>query len=695
MKPNRNRSRDLGFYILLIVILVATIYVMTRTPDTEKMTYSELVDLFTEEKVKSFYTEDGELVMEVRTGETDPATGEELTATRSYNMYSFSVFYEDFHELIAEQKASGVLESYDYKVGFVAPWWLAFLPYLVLVGGAMWLWYAMMRQQGGGAGGVARFSKARTRVGIDEKNKKTFADVAGCDEEKEELSEIVDFLKNPASFTAMGARIPKGVLLVGPPGTGKTLLAKAVAGEANVQFLSISGSDFVELYVGVGAGRVRDLFDQAKKVAPAIIFIDEIDAVGRQRGSGLGGGNDEREQTLNQLLVELDGFSNNEGVIVMAATNRADILDQALLRPGRFDRQVYVGLPDIRGREAILKIHARDKQLGEDVDLNSIAKGTPGFAGADLENLMNEAALLAVRRKHRFINQDDIDEAILKVQMGPEKKSRKMSDKARRLTAYHESGHALVSHYLKHVDPVHYITIIPRGAAGGFTLFRPEEDVENFTSRAEMYENIVVALGGRMAEKHFLDDISTGASGDIQQATNIARDMVMRYGMSDRLGPILYDSSDRSIFIGRDFGTTKSYSEETAAAIDEEVRKLFDRAASDCEQILEEHRQQLIDLAEYLLIHETMEGEQFNYYFEHGEFMPENKADAKKARDDDSIERPARHISMTDGYAEDAPEGEAASTDETGTPAAPEAPAEADATTEPAVSEEEQDKKSE
>ena len=695
MKPNRNRSRDLGFYILLIVILVATIYVMTRTPDTEKMTYSELVDLFTEEKVKSFYTEDGELVMEVRTGETDPATGEELTATRSYNMYSFSVFYEDFHELIAEQKASGVLESYDYKVGFVAPWWLAFLPYLVLVGGAMWLWYAMMRQQGGGAGGVARFSKARTRVGIDEKNKKTFADVAGCDEEKEELSEIVDFLKNPASFTAMGARIPKGVLLVGPPGTGKTLLAKAVAGEANVQFLSISGSDFVELYVGVGAGRVRDLFDQAKKVAPAIIFIDEIDAVGRQRGSGLGGGNDEREQTLNQLLVELDGFSNNEGVIVMAATNRADILDQALLRPGRFDRQVYVGLPDIKGREAILKIHARDKQLGEDVDLNSIAKGTPGFAGADLENLMNEAALLAVRRKHRFINQDDIDEAILKVQMGPEKKSRKMSDKARRLTAYHESGHALVSHYLKHVDPVHYITIIPRGGAGGFTLFRPEEDVENFTSRAEMYENIVVALGGRMAEKHFLDDISTGASGDIQQATNIARDMVMRYGMSDRLGPILYDSSDRSIFIGRDFGTTKSSSEETAAAIDEEVRKLFDRAASDCEQILEEHRQQLIDLAEYLLIHETMEGEQFNYYFEHGEFMPENKADAKKARDDDSIERPARHISMTDGYAEETPGSGADSTDETGTPAAPEAPAEADATTEPAVSEEEQDKKSE
>ena len=695
MNSNRNRARDLGFYILLLVILVAVIFTMTRDTEPDQVkSYSELVDLFNEEKVQSFIYRPGSstnrVILEVRTGDDAMPTKQ-----MSYDLYSFSVFYEDFRDIIEQQYADGIIESYDYETGVIIPWWASILPYVLLMGGAFVLWYVMMNRMGGGAGGVARFSKARTRSGSDEKNKKTFNDVAGCDEEKEELAEIVDFLKDPKAYTAMGARIPKGVLLVGPPGTGKTLLAKAVAGEADVQFLSISGSDFVELYVGVGAGRVRDLFDQAKKAAPAIIFIDEIDAVGRQRGSGLGGGNDEREQTLNQLLVELDGFSNNEGVIVMAATNRADILDQALLRPGRFDRQVYVGLPDIKGREAILKIHARDKQLGEDVDLNSIAKGTPGFAGADLENLMNEAALLAVRRKHRFINQDDIDEAILKVQMGPEKKSRKMSDKARRLTAYHESGHALVSHYLKHVDPVHYITIIPRGGAGGFTLFRPEEDLENFTSRAEMYENIVVALGGRMAEKHFLDDISTGASGDIQQATNIARDMVMRYGMSDRLGPILYDSSDRSIFIGRDFGTTKSYSEETAAAIDEEVRKLFDRAASDCEQILEEHRQQLIDLAEYLLIHETMEGEQFNYYFEHGEFMPENKADAKKARDDDSIERPARHISMTDGYAEDAPEGEATSTDETGTPAAPEDPTEADATTEPAVSEEEQDKKTE
>ena len=653
LKPNRNRARDLGFYVLLIVILISTIYLMTSSARTEKLVYSDLVNLFTEEKVQSFVTENGKIYLDLRTGETDPVTGKEILETKVYSLYSFSVFYQDFHELVLEQYQSGVIEKYDYVEGFSIPW-LTLIPYVLVIGCGIWLWYVMMKQQGGGAGGVARFSKARTRLGSEEKNKKTFSDVAGCEEEKEELAEIVDFLKDPKAYTAMGARIPKGVLLVGPPGTGKTLLAKAVAGEANVQFLSISGSDFVELYVGVGAGRVRDLFEQAKKLAPAIIFIDEIDAVGRQRGSGLGGGHDEREQTLNQLLVEMDGFGNNEGVIVMAATNRADILDNALLRPGRFDRQVYVGLPDIRGREAILKIHSRDKQLADDVDLNSIAKGTPGFAGADLENLMNEAALLAVRRRHRFITMEDVDEAILKVQMGPEKKSRKMSDRARRLTAYHESGHAVAARYLEHVDPVHYITIIPRGAAGGFTLMRPQEDLEDFTSRAEMFENIVMSLGGRMAEKLFLDDISTGASGDIQQATNIARNMVMRYGMSDRLGPILYDSSDHSIFIGRDFGTTKSYSEETAGVIDEEVKALFDRAAAECERILTEHRQQLIDIAEYLLVHETMEADEFNYYFEHGEFMPESEKDAKKARSDSTIERPARKISMTDGDAEEA-----------------------------------------
>ena len=398
----------------------------------------------------------------------------------------------------------------------------------------------------------------------------------------------------------------------------------------------------------VGAGRVRDLFDQAKKVAPAIIFIDEIDAVGRQRGSGLGGGHDEREQTLNQLLVEMDGFGSNEGVIVMAATNRADILDNALLRPGRFDRQVYVGLPDVKGREAILKIHSRDKQLAEDVDLNNIAKGTPGFSGADLENLMNEAALLAVRGKHRFITQEDIDEAIMKVNMGPAKKSHKVSERSRRLTAYHESGHAVAAKFMEHADPVHYITIIPRGPAGGFTLMRPDEDPEDFKTREEMFANLVVYLGGRMAEKLFLDDISTGASGDIRQASRIARDMITKYGMSERLGPISYDSSDHSIFIGRDFGQTKSYSEETAAAIDEEVKAIFDRAAAECEKILTEHAGQLRGVAEYLLVNETMDREEFDYYFEHGEFMPESVKQAKLASKDKTIERPARKISMSD-----------------------------------------------
>ena len=619
-----------------------------ESPANQVETYSALVDLFKEEQVQSFKTEGNTIILQVRTDDPDLPT-EEMT----YDIYSFNLFYEDFHELIWEQYDSGVIEEFDYTEGFTLPWWASFLPYLLIMIIAMALWYSMMNRAGGaGPGGFSRFSKARTRNGSDEKNKKTFKDVAGCEEEKAELAEVVDFLKDSKKYTEMGARIPKGILLVGPPGTGKTLLAKAVAGEANVQFLSISGSDFVELYVGVGAGRVRDLFEQAKKASPAIIFIDEIDAVGRQRGSGLGGGHDEREQTLNQLLVEMDGFGNNQGVIVMAATNRADILDNALLRPGRFDRQIYVGLPDIRGREEILKIYARDKHLAEDVDLNSIAKGTPGFAGADLENLMNEAAILAVRRKDRFITQEDIDEAILKVQMGPEKKSRKMSEKARKLTAYHEAGHAVAGKFLENVDPVHYITIIPRGAAGGFTLFRPQEDLENFKSRAEMFESIVMALGGRTAEKLFLDDISTGASADIQQASATARDMVMKYGMSEKLGPISYDSSDHSIFIGRDFGTTKSYSEETAGVIDEEVKSIFDKAAAQCEQILSEHSSQLIDIAEYLLEHETIDSEGFNYYFEHGEFMPSYIKDAKKAANDSTIERPARKIARFDEPAE-------------------------------------------
>jgi len=479
-----------------------------------------------------------------------------------------------------------------------------------------------------------RFGKARTRLASDDKKKVTFADVAGADEEKEELSEIVDFLKGPQKYIIIGARIPKGVLLIGPPGTGKTLIAKAVAGEAGVQFLSISGSDFVELYVGVGASRVRDLFDQAKKVAPSIIFIDEIDAVGRQRGAGLGGGHDEREQTLNQLLVEMDGFATNEGVIIIAATNRADILDNALLRPGRFDRQVFIGLPDIKGREEILKVHSRGKILGEDIDLAEIAKGTIGFTGADLENLLNEAALLAARENKRFITMDDIEKATLKVMAGPEKKSRVTTEKSRRITAYHEAGHAVASFHLEHVDPVHLVTIVPRGQAGGMTVYRPQED-KDYTSRGEMFERIVSMLGGRISEKIFLEDISTGASSDIQQASALARSMVMKYGMSDAIGPISFDDSSHSVFIGRDFSQTKSYSEKTAAAIDDEVKNIFDSAGEICEEILNEHRDLVEATVEYLIEHETMDGEDFRYFCEHGGTMP-----PKKDKENTQIEPP-------------------------------------------------------
>ena len=664
MKPDKNRARGIGFYLLIGVIILAVIFYLTTPAEQKEYTYSEIEELFRQEQVKSFCLEGDELTLNLYSPDSDGNT------TIKKTLPSPTWFREDLGDLIEEQTASGVLTEYDYVKGWTAPWWMSILPYLISIVLFIGVWYLLMNKAGGGgAPGVGKFGKAHTRTGEENLKKVTFADVAGAEEEKEELSEIVDFLKRPQNYTAMGARIPKGVLLVGPPGTGKTMLAKAVAGESNVpffsisgsefvemfvgmtlmaravageagvQFLSISGSDFVELYVGVGASRVRDLFDQAKKVAPAIVFIDEIDAVGRQRGSGLGGGHDEREQTLNQLLVEMDGFTNNEGVIVMAATNRADILDNALLRPGRFDRRVYMGLPDIKGREEILKVHARGKPLGDDVDLKSIARGTAGFAGADLENLLNEAAIMATRSKRRFIMQADIDEAILKVVMGPEKKSRVVSERARRLTAYHESGHAIASFFLKNADPVHYITIIPRGAAGGFTWYRKAEDAEDFTSRGEMFDSIVSALGGRIAEQLFLEDISTGASGDIQQATNIARDMVMKYGMSEKLGPISFDDSSHSIFIGRDFGTTKSYSEETAATIDEEVKHIFDQAYAKCEALLREHADLLTGLAEYLLIHETIEGDDFRYYCEHG-VMP--------VHPDDTIEPPAKVIRRMD-----------------------------------------------
>ena len=614
--PNTNRRRDIGFYFLIFIILMAVVYLLLggENKTVTSLKYSEVVQLFQDEKVDSFVIENDTLYLHLK---------EDLNGTKdaSHKLMNLSIFYNDLGELILQQQADGTLKEYDYDPGWQAPWWVSLLPYILVMAIFFILWYVMMNRAGGGDKAAMRFGKARTRLGSEEKRKVTFADVAGAEEEKEELQEIVDFLKNPKKYIELGARIPKGVLLVGPPGTGKTLIAKAVAGEAGVQFLSISGSDFVELYVGVGASRVRDLFDQAKKVAPAIIFIDEIDAVGRQRGAGLGGGHDEREQTLNQLLVEMDGFGSNEGVIVMAATNRADILDNALLRPGRFDRQIYVGAPDIRGREEILKVHARGKALGSDVDLGNIAKGTPGFTGADLENLLNEAALLAARRNKRFITMKEMEDATLKVIAGPEKKSRVVTARERELTAYHEAGHAVAAFFLEHVDPVHQITIIPHGQAGGMTVYRPQED-RSFRSKSEMFERIVSALGGRIAEKLVLNDISTGASGDIQQASAIARAMVMQYGMSDRLGPISFDSSNHQVFIGRDFANTKSYSEKIAAEIDDEVKRIFDEAVARCTQILTDHMDLLVATAKYLLANEKMDGKLFEYMCKNNGRLP-------------------------------------------------------------------------
>ncbi len=621
MNKNRNQARDVGFYVLILLILLATVFSMTSQPETTvEVKDSEIATLLLNEQVKTVNAVGNQLTLELHEPFNDSKIVEK-------ELFSIQLFRDKYEDLIQEQKEKGIIEEYNFNKPWTPPMWMNFLPYLgaILIFGIFWYFMMKTAAKGGGGGvGAAKFGKARTRLGTEEKKKITFNDVAGADEEKEELQEIVGFLRSPASYTALGARIPKGVLLVGPPGTGKTLIAKAVAGEAGVQFLSISGSDFVELYVGVGASRVRDLFEQAKKIAPAIIFIDEIDAVGRQRGSGLGGGHDEREQTLNQLLVEMDGFGNNDGVIVIAATNRADILDSALLRPGRFDRTVYVGMPDVRGREAILKVHARGKPLGDDVNLNSIARGTPGFSGADLENLLNEAAILTVRRDKRFITQSEIDESILKVIAGPEKRSRVMSDQAKKLTAYHEAGHAVVGHFLKPKEPVQYITIVPRGPSGGMTVYRPSEDKESYQAKGEMFADIVVSLAGRVAERLMLDDISTGASGDIQSATKTARAMVTTYGFSDRLGPISFEDAGHSIFIGRDFGTTKSYSEETAAIIDEEVKRIFDEAGKRCEEVLNEHREMLIAVAEYLLENETMEGEDFKFLCENG-YLPEKK----------------------------------------------------------------------
>lgn len=619
-KGNKGRTpRDIGFFALIIVIALSVVWLLATRASTgvKSVEYSTALRLFDEDKIETFFIKDGILNMKLRAKDNDLGTDEVI-----HELYSVSIFYEDTKDIINQRRLENPEFEYDYKNGWQLPWWVSALPYLAILIVFIVMYNMMITRSGmGGDKGAMRFGKARTRLASEDKKKVTFADVAGADEEKAELSEIVDFLKAPEKYIKLGARIPKGVLLVGPPGTGKTLIARAVAGEAGTQFLTISGSDFVELYVGVGASRVRDLFDQAKKLAPSIIFIDEIDAVGRQRGAGLGGGHDEREQTLNQLLVEMDGFTANEGVIVIAATNRSDILDSALLRPGRFDRQVYVGLPDVKGREEILKVHSKGKTLSSDVNLGNIAKSTTGFTGADLENLLNEAALLAARGNKRFITMEDIEVATLKVLAGPEKKSRVVTDKDRRLTAYHEAGHAVVSYHLKHVDPVHHITIIPRGTAGGMTVYRPQEDT-SFRSRSEMFERIVSALGGRIAESLMLDDISSGASSDIQSASGIARAMVMQYGMSELVGPISFDDSSGSVFIGRDYQQRKSYSEKTAAIIDDEVKRIFDEAVELCTSLLDAHRDLLIATAEYLLVNETMDGVQFEELCRTGSVTP-------------------------------------------------------------------------
>ncbi|MCO7161328.1 ATP-dependent zinc metalloprotease FtsH [Agathobaculum butyriciproducens] len=605
--------KGFGLYLLILVCLLAGVsYVVSQTQKTESISYSDVYSYFEQGDVDRYTLEGGTLTMHLK--------NENRAVSYEIGDYT-SVWWSQLGSVIDQQMKDGTLTKVDY-ITTTIPWWAQFLPYLILVVLIGAFWYFMMNKQSGGGAGPMQFGKARAKLAQDGKNKVTFNDVAGSDEEKAELQEIVEFLKNPQKFVQIGARIPKGVLLVGPPGTGKTLIAKAVAGEAGVPFLSISGSDFVELYVGVGASRVRDLFEQAKKNAPAIVFIDEIDAVGRQRGAGLGGGHDEREQTLNQLLVEMDGFGANEGVIVIAATNRKDILDNALLRPGRFDRQVYVGAPDVKGREAILKVHARNKQFDPDVKFSDIAKTTAGFTGADLENLLNEAALLAARRNKKLISQEEIEESLLKVVMGVEKKSHIITEHDKRLTAYHEAGHAICFEVLPTQDPVHHVTIIPRSSgAGGFTMPLPEED-QAYRTKKYMEEYIVVCLGGRVAEKLTMEDISTGAYGDIKQATQMARAMVTSYGMSDKIGPIDYGSEGGEIFLGRDFAAGKGYSEVKAAEIDDEIHRIIETAYHQCEKLLSEHMDAMTRVAEYLIRNETMDGETFKKVF-NGEAVPD------------------------------------------------------------------------
>ena len=601
MTPKKGQGRGIGTYLIIaVLVIVALVFFLPQLKgDSKGPQYSEIIQYFDDYNVKE-YTLDlgsGELKM--------LKDGEKIT----YDVPNVSLFLQDTEDYRQEYNTRNQTPlKQDYYKVTDSSWLLTLIPTLLLIVMMVVLFIFMMRQANGG-GKYTSFGKANIKNQMNTR-KATFADVAGADEEKHELEEIVDFLKNPRKYSEIGARIPKGVLLMGPPGTGKTLLARAVAGEAGCPFFSISGSDFVEMFVGVGASRVRDLFEQAKKNAPSIIFIDEIDAVGRHRGTGIGGGHDEREQTLNQLLVEMDGFTGKDNVIVIAATNRRDILDPALMRPGRFDRQIVVGYPDVKGREAILKVHTKSKNIGPDVDLSTIAKSTVGFTGADLENLVNEACLLAARKNKRAITMEEIQEATIKVIAGPEKKSHKVTPEEKRLTAYHESGHAVCTYYCDHQDQVHQVSIIPRGMAGGYTMSLPEQD-KSFVSKREMEENIITLLGGRVAEQLILDDISTGASNDLERATSTARSMVTRYGFSKKLGPVVYGNDQSEVFLGRDLGSSRDYSDRVAGEIDDEVRSIIETAYGKAESILREHTDQLHLLAKYLMIHEKIERDDF------------------------------------------------------------------------------------
>ena len=649
MKKKNSFGRQLLLYAVLfgvIIVMLSSLF-YKDTKGTVIDNYSELAGYVQRDEIKEVYVHNtGDVTITLRDG-----------SQKSYELAYVDMFYQDFQETLL---ANGVVIEYQPQA--TMPWWVSLLPTLFIIILFVVIYFISVKRMGGAGGGkFNNFGKARVKTpDVDESKKVLFRDVAGADEEKEELVEIVEFLKDPAKFTKLGAKIPHGVLLQGPPGTGKTLLAKAVAGEAGVPFYSISGSDFVEMYVGVGASRVRDLFETARKTPAAIIFIDEIDAVGRHRGAGLGGGHDEREQTLNQLLVEMDGFGSHDGIIVMAATNRPDILDPALLRPGRFDRQITVNYPDMKGREEILKVHARNKPLESGVDFHKVAQSTVGFTGADLANLLNEAALLAAKKGKSLIGMDDIEAAFMKELLGPQKKTKIRTEKENKLTAYHEAGHAVVSYYCKNTDPVKFITIIPAGRAGGVTVSVPEVDT-SYNTRGAMIDNIRMSLGGRIAEELIMEDISTGASGDIQQATKVARGMVTRYGMSDRLGTVLYGSGHSEVFLGRDYGTGKEYSEQTAAAIDEEIQRIIAQCYTDAKAILSEHIDKLHFVAEYLLAHETMDGDQFKAAMQDGATVEQLEAiaaeKAEKSRRDNE-ERAKRQAETEEQKSEEKPQDE-------------------------------------